>query len=445
MTKYVIIGGEAAGMSAAMQIVRNDSDAEITTLEAGGIYSYAQCGLPYVIGGAVEKTDHLIARDVETFRDRYGIDARTYHTVTNVDAKAKEVHGTCGDEQTPFTVSYDRLLIASGVRPRIPNWPGTELTGVHKVKTIPDIHEITDDLSGVTDAAVIGGGYVGLEMAENLREIGVNVHMIERNNRLAKMFDEDMSAHIHEEAKAHGIGLRLNEQVESLTDDGSGRVQSVQTNQGEVPAQLVIVATGAVPNTEFLEGTGVTMTDRGAVRVNAYMETNVDGIYAAGDCATQYHRIKEKDDHIPLGTHANKQGRIAGLNMIGSPATFKGIVGTAILRFHNLTLARTGLSEAEARQLNFPFETVVNKSTDIAGYFEDSHPLHVKLVYHSGNGMLLGGQVIGEKGADKRIDVLATALFHRMDIDDLKDLDLAYAPPFNGVWDPIQQTARRRK
>ncbi|WP_240376185.1 CoA-disulfide reductase [Bacillus piscicola] len=440
---FVIIGGDAAGMSAAMQIVRSDIEATVTTLEMGNFYSYAQCGLPYIIGGAVKNTESLIAREVSTFREKYGIDARVFHQVTAVDTGEKKVIGTNLERDEPFEIHYDKLLIATGGSPVIPNWPGRNREGVHALKTIPDIEKITADLKRVNDVTIIGGGYIGLELAENLVESGRHVRMIERNNRIAKMFDEDMTDLIHEEAQKNGVELCLEESVQSL--NGGTRVETVVTDNHFYDTDMVLVATGIKPNTDFLENTGIIRQNNGAIQVNRYMETNVQDVYAAGDCATQYHRIKEKDDYIPLGTHANKQGRAAGLNMAGKPKAFQGMVGTSILRFFDLTLAKTGLSEQEASAMRFPYKTVTHNGSNIAGYFENKKNLRMKIVYRTDTNVVIGGQVIGEEGADKRIDVLATALFHRMTIDDFEDLDLSYAPPFNSVWDPLQQTIRRAK
>ncbi|MGY4688402.1 FAD-dependent oxidoreductase [Salibacterium sp. K-3] len=439
--KFVIIGGDAAGMSAAMQIIRNVEDAEVTTLEAGGIYSYAQCGLPYIIGGEVESTENLIARDVETFREKYGIDARVYHHVETVDTEKQVVSGKDLNNGTPFEMPYDKLLVATGGAPVLPDWPGRNLKGVHTLKTIPDIESITGDLDNVRDVTIIGGGYIGLELAENLVETGRDVRIIERNNRIAKMFDPDMTPLIHEEAGKHGVELCLEESVTTL--EGEERVEAVRTSSNRYETDLVIVTAGIRPNTECLKHTGIHLWDNGAVQVDAYMQTNVNNVYAAGDCAVQYHRMKEKNDYVPLGTHANKQGRAAGKNMAGIPKAFQGIVGTSILRFFDLTLAKTGLNETEARAMQFPYDTVTHRASDKAGYFEGKKPLHLKLLYRTDTEEVIGGQVIGESGAAKRIDVLAATLFHRMTLDEYEDLDLSYAPPYNGVWDPIQQTVRR--
>lgn len=440
--KILIIGGDAAGMSAAMQMVRNSSGHEITVLEKGGVYSYGQCGLPYVISGKIESTDELIARTPSTFKEKYGIGARVFHEVQKVDVENKMVSGINHSDGETFSLLYDRLLIATGVSSVVPEWEGVTLPGIFSLKTIPDAKAIMDYLKrDIHNVTVIGGGYIGLEMAESFAELGKKVTIIERNEQLAKIFDTDMSELIHEEAVKQNIVLKMSESVEAFS--GSDHVKSVKTDKGEYETDLVLVAVGVKPNTSFLEGTGIKTIGNGAIQVNAYMQTSVEDIYAAGDCATQYHRVKEKDDHVPLGTHANKQGQIAGLNMVDVHKTFKGIVGTSIIKFFDLTLGRTGLSEKEANMLNIPCGSVTITATDIAGYYPDDKKMKLKLVYHKETHKVLGGQIIGENGVDKRIDVLATAIFHSMTTEELLDLDLAYAPPYNGVWDPIQQAARR--
>jgi NADPH-dependent 2,4-dienoyl-CoA reductase/sulfur reductase-like enzyme len=440
--KILIIGGDAAGMSAAMQMVRNSSGHEITVLEKGGVYSYGQCGLPYVISGKIESTDQLIARTPSTFKEKYGIDARVFHEVQKVDVENKMVSGINHSNGGAFSLPYDRLLIATGVGSVVPEWEGVTLPGIFSLKTIPDAKAIMDYLEkDIHNVTVIGGGYIGLEMAESFAELGKKVTIIERNEQLAKIFDPDMAELIHEEAVKQNIVLNMGESVEAF--GGSNHVESVKTDKGEYETDLVLVAVGVRPNTSFLEGTGIKTIGNGAIQVNAYMQTSMEDIYAAGDCATQYHRVKEKDDHVPLGTHANKQGQIAGLNMVDVHKTFKGIVGTSIIKFFDLTLGRTGLSEKEAKIMNIPYGSVTITASDIAGYYPDGKKMKLKLVYHKESHKVLGGQIIGENGVDKRIDVLATAIFNSMTTEELLDLDLAYAPPYNGVWDPIQQAARR--
>ena len=440
--EYVIIGGVAAGMSAAMEIIRTDKNARITVLEQGEIYSYGQCGLPYVISGTVSSVDDVIARSVETFRDKYGIDARINTKVTRLNVDDQLITGLNTNTNETFEIKYDRLLIASGSSPILPNWRGSQLKGIHTLKTIKSTQDILNDLDkNVQKVTVVGGGYIGLEAAENFAALGKEVTLIQRGPQLTNIFDEDMAELVHHEAKKQGIHLILNEAVKGF--EGERRVQTVKTDKQNYETDFVLVGIGIVPNTEFLKSTGIYLNKKGAIYVNSFQETNVKNIYAAGDCATDFHRVKQVNDYIPLGTTANKQGRIAGANMAGQAMTFKGIVGTSIIKFFDLTLGRTGLTEAEAKLLKMPYKVQTTKANTIAGYYPGGETLTIKLIYHEKTHQLLGGQIIGKEGVDKRIDVLATALFNMMTIQELVDLDLAYAPPYNGVWDPIQQMARK--
>lgn len=438
---YVIIGGDAAGMSAAMEIVRQDSTAKITTLEKGHIYSYGQCGLPYVVGKHVPSSTDVIARSVEMFRSKYGIDAKTGYEVTSVDPLTKTVSGNILHTRDLFSLKYDRLLIATGASPVIPDWEGKDLAGIHTIKTIPNTEAIIADLEQVNHVTIIGGGYIGLEMAENFVGIGKKVRIIQRSNQLANIFDEDMSGVVHQEAIKQQVEVILNEEVQSFS--GNHRVNTVITDKRSYHTDLVLIAAGIKPTTDFLKDTGIRTIPNGAIIVNRHLETSISDIYAAGDCATHYNRVKQKDDYVPLGTTANKQGRLAGFNMMGQKREFKGIVGTSIMKFFDLSLGKTGLSEKEAEQLGISYETHLQQVNDIAGYYPGREEMQIKLIYRKDNQLLLGGQIIGGNGVDKRIDVLATALFHQMSISDLLDLDLAYSPPFNGVWDPLQQLAKR--
>ena len=439
---YVIIGGVAAGMSATMEIIRTDDKAQVTVLERGEDYSYGQCGLPYVINGVVPSVDDVVARTAEEFRERYQIDARVKTTITSIDAEQQIVYGTDTEANREIQLNFDRLLIATGSDPVVPKWKGMELDGIHVLKTIPDTKGILNDLDeNIKHVTIVGGGYIGLEAAESFRSLGKEVTLIQRGKQIASIFDQDMAKLIQEKAKENGIQLVLGESVKEFT--GDGRVETVITDKQSRETDLVLLAIGVRPNTGFLKNSGLHMNKQGAIHVNTYMETNLKNIYAAGDCATQYHIVKQLDDHIPLGTTSNKQGRIAGANMAGNSLAFKGIVGTSIIKFFDLGLGRTGITEKEATKLNIPYEVLTRKANSQAGYYPGGETLHMKLLYHGKTNKLLGGQIIGKKGVDKRIDVLATALYSQMTIQELVNLDLAYAPPYNGVWDPLQQMARK--
>ncbi|MFC4736500.1 FAD-dependent oxidoreductase [Bacillus daqingensis] len=441
--KVVIIGGDAAGMSAAMQIVHKREDASITVLERGGIYSYGQCGLPYYLGGTVDEAEDLIARPVSFFRDK-GIDAKTYHEVTKVESDKQLVHAFDHESSSDVSFSYDVLLCASGGSPlRLPV-DGADLEGIHTLKTIPDAKAIKDDLEQTDQITIVGAGYIGLEVAENYVEQGKKVRLINRSDKLGSNFDETVSEALREEAEKHGIELHLHEDVTRFEGE-DGRVSRIVTTKGSYEADGVIVAVGISPNTSYLEGTGVHLHYSGAAIVDPYMRTNVANIYAAGDCATQYHRIKEQHDYVPLGTHANKQGRVAGANISGERKTFQGIVGTAIMRFFDLTAGRTGIGVSEAKETGYACSVKVIETHPYADYFPGANKMKLQLVKDDASGRLLGIQAVGTTGVDKRIDAASVMIYNNMTTTDIQHLDLSYAPPYNSTWDPVQKGVRAFK
>lgn len=444
MGKFVIVGGDAAGMSAAMQIVRNVEHAEVVVFEMGDTFSYAQCGLPYLLSGEVPSGEKLIARKEETFRDKFGIDTRSMHQVTSIDAVNKRVSFTnllTGDQgQTDF----DKLLIATGASSIVPNWEGVDLQGVFQLKTLQDANRIKQymEQNDVQSCVIIGGGYIGLEMAESLSTLGKAVTILDKSEQLALAWDPEISDIIKHHLEENGVAAKLGQTVLGMVGK-EGTVAGVRTETETLHADLVLVAIGVAPNSGLAKEAGIQLGVRNAIQVNERMETNIPGVYAAGDVAVHYHRIKQQDDYIPLGTTANKQGRIAGKNMSGDSIAFGGIVGSAVMKVFRLGAARTGLSTKEAIDLGMDVAAVTLQTKDHAGYYPNAAPLTVRLIMERTSKKLLGGQAIGPSGADKRIDVLAAALYNEMTIDQLLELDLSYAPPFNGVWDPIQQAARR--
>ncbi|MCR6108247.1 FAD-dependent oxidoreductase [Salipaludibacillus agaradhaerens] len=441
----VIIGGDAAGMSAAMQIVRAQPKWQITVLEKGAIYSYGQCGLPYYIGGIIKSHNELIIRAREVFQERYGIDARIYHEVTEINHKKQRVIGTYyeGNSAKNFSLPYDKLIVASGASPVMPPFTGKNLAGIHVLKTIPDAQKIIDELtSNVLNVTVIGAGYIGLEVTENLVASGRKVTLIDTADQIgSSLYESDISEKIKQEAIKNGVEVLLSTSVSGF--EGDGQVERVITNNGPLETDMVIVAAGIKPNTDFFTNTDIHLHQSGAIVVNPYMETTLPHVYAAGDCATHYHRLKQRDDYIPLGTHANKQGRIAGANVTGNRKAFKGVVGSAIVKFFDVTIGKTGLNEKEATELGIACCKLSYTTTTHASYYPGNNQLFIHMIKNRDTDVLLGVQAVGAIGVDKRIDVAATALYHEMTTEDLENLDLSYAPPFNSPWDPIQQGARR--
>lgn len=441
--KYVIIGGDAAGMSAAMEIYRHDEEAQITTLDKGQHYSYGQCGLPYVLDGRVPNAEDVVHKTAAQFNEKYGIDARVGYCVTKVDCVARVVYGYKTDTNEPFEEAYDRLLIATGAEPKkVLDDEAYTLEGIYYFKTIPQTNVVKKKMKDAAHVTIIGGGYIGLELAETFTNAGKKVRMILRGKQVASFLEYSFAEKIHAELAAKGVEVIFNETL--LGYEGDERVTAVRTDHASYPTDMVVEAIGVQPNTEFLEDSGIYTLKNGAILVNPHLETSMQYVYAAGDCASHYHNVKSKNDYIPLGTTANKQGRLAGLNMAGIPDEFRGIVGTSILQCFDLQIAKTGLNELEAQQAGYQYETYTHEASNQASYYPHGENLTIKIIWRKRTQELLGMQIIGKKGVDKRIDVFATALQQRMTLRDLLDLDLSYAPPFNSVWDPIQQLAKRQ-
>lgn len=439
--RVVIIGGVAAGMSAAMEIVRHDKDAEIITLEKGFIYSYGQCGLPYVIDGRIAEAADLIARSPEQFQKKYGIDARVGHEVDYIDYDNQLITGYNVATNERFELTYDKLLIATGAAPVLPAIEGVKLKGIQTFKTIPETEALLQELPHVKHVTIVGGGYIGLEVAEALKLAGFEVTIVQRGERLAKNFDAAISHILHDVAIENGVDVLLNEEV--IRFEGTDRVERVVTSERTITTDLVVVAIGVQPSVEFARHQKLHMLPNGAILTNEQMETSIPNVYAAGDCAAQYHRLFGKHIHLPLGTTANKQGRVAGLSIAGFDARFKGIVGTSIFQFFNAQIGGTGWNEATLKESPLSYESYTLEGNHIASYYPGKKRICTTLYYDTFSRQLLGAQFMGEAGVDKRVDVIATALYAELTIDQLLDLDLAYAPPFNGAWDPVQQVARR--
>ncbi|THF88712.1 NADH oxidase [Deinococcus sp. KSM4-11] len=441
--RIVIVGGVAAGMSAASRAQRFNQRADIVVLDRGDWVSYGACGLPYVLGGDVDGFESLVARTPEQMRAR-GIGVRLRSEVTGIDAKAATLTVLDRDAGHTVTEPYDRLLLATGVSAVVPDWAKTELSGVHVLKDIPDGQAIEASLKGARRACIIGAGYIGLELAENLRARGLSVVLLEKGPEVAgRILDVGYQRRIRQEIEEHEVDVRCATTVTGLTGKG-GRVTGVQTDSGLVRADVVIVAVGVKPSTALAKAAGARIGKTGAVAVNARQETSVDGIYAAGDNTEATHRVTRRRVHIPLGLTANRMGRVAGVNMAGGDATFPGILGTGIFKTFSLGVARTGLTQADADTLGLKAHSVDVSSTDHAGYYADARPVHVRLTAERGTGRLLGTQIVAHNHLSaKRVDVVAALLQQRATVQDLFDCDLAYAPPFSSVWDVLLVAADR--
>ncbi len=441
--RIVIVGGVAAGMSAASRAVRHNPAADVVVFERGGYISYGACGLPYVLGGDVDSFDDLIARTPDQMRAR-GISVRLRHEVTGVDASGGTVTVVDRDSGRSAVEPYDKLLIATGVSAVRPDWAKTDLGGLHVLRDIPDGQAIEASLQTASRAVIIGGGYIGLEMAETLVCRGLSVVIVEQAPDVAgRMLDREYQRRVRAELESNGVEVRCGTTVESLTGK-DGHVTGVQTTEGLIRGDLVIVAVGVRPNTGLARAAGARIGKTGAVAVNVRQETSVPGVYSAGDNTESTHRVTRRKVHIPLGLTANRMGRVAGVNMAGGDATFPGVVGSGIFKTFALGVARTGLTQTEADALGLDAMSVDVSSTDHAGYYATAKPIHVRLTAERSTGRLLGTQLVCQNHESvKRVDVVAALLHGRGRVQDLFETDLSYAPPFSGVWDVLLVAANR--
>lgn len=423
-----------------MQARRRQPYLEIVTLERGAWTSYAACGIPYLVAGDVASLDDLVARSPQEFRDKHRIDVRLHHEVVGIDATARTVEVRDIAHQRTITMGYDQLHVATGARPTRPNLPGIGLEHVKGVQTLDDAKALLDHarVARCQSVVVVGGGYIGLEMAEAFIRWGAQVTLLEGADQLMSTLDADMAERLVPPMRAMGIDVRLGTPVAGFEP---GRV--LLPGGDVLPADLVILGLGVTPNGELAAAAGAEAGPRGALVVDRRQRTSLDGVYAAGDCCASRHLVSGGLVHVALGTVANKQGRVAGINIGGGYATFPGVVGTAITKVCDLEVARTGLTEREAAADGFEAVAASIDATTIAGYMPDAQPITVKLVAERSTGRLLGGQIVGRAGSAKRIDTVATALHAGMSVGQIIDLDLAYAPPFSGVWDPVHIAARQ--
>jgi NADPH-dependent 2,4-dienoyl-CoA reductase/sulfur reductase-like enzyme len=445
--RLVVVGGDAAGMSAASQArrLRGADDLEILAFERGRFTSYAACGIPYWIAGHLDDRDRLISRHPETFREEHDIDVRTRHEVVkfDVDARTVTVLDLEGDREEQH--GYDQLLLATGATPLRPSLPNIDAPGVLGVQTLEHGQQVLDVLADrrPSRAVVVGGGYIGLEMAEAMKLRGIHVSLVERAEHPMAKLDAELGAAVAEAMLGMDIDLRLDTEVTGIEVGDDGWARAVTTSQGTIDADLVILGMGTRPLVDVAETAGVPIGPSGGIVTDRRQHTPVDGVWAAGDCAETFHRVSKRPVSIALGTIANKQGRVAGLNLGGSYGAFPGVLGTAVTKVCEVEIARTGLGTGPATDAGFE---VVSASIDArtrAHYYPGASPITVKLIAERGTGRLLGGQIVGQEGAAKRIDVIATALWNDMTVGDLLNVDLAYAPPFSPVWDPVLIAARK--
>lgn len=442
--KIIIIGGDAAGMSAATKLKRIDPGAGVTVYEKGDYISYAACGLPYyAVDGDIMK-DSLIQMTKAKF-ESLGIRPVLFHEVLKVMPFEKKVLVKNLLTGEHFEDTFDKLLIATGAYSFIPPVPGVELTGVQNLKTINDGEALKKALNDgkAENITIIGGGYIGVEAAENLITAGKRVRIIQRPDRLLRNFEPEISALAQKELERLGVEIKTKETLVLI--EGKTSAERVITDKGSYDTDLVLLAIGVRPATGFLKDSGIQLAENGAVIVDRKMLTNIEDIYAAGDCAEVYHMQKKKNAYLPLATNANKCGRIVGENLAGHKVEFGGTLGSAAVKVGELEIARTGLSKQEAESMGFDCKTAIAETFDLPSYYPGSVPIQIKVIYESGSRRILGAQGAGKEGVVLRIDVFAAAIANNMTAGELGMLDLCYAPPFATPWDAVNIAANAAK
>ena len=436
--KVVIVGGVAGGATAAARIRRLDEQAQIVVFERSGYISYANCGLPYYVGGVIADPAELTLQTPESFFARFRVIMKVRHEVTAIRPDRKSVSVRNLETGEAFEESYDKLILSPGARPTQPRLPGVGIDKVFTLRTVEDTFRIRayiDDCHPKS-AVLAGGGFISLELAENLRELGMEVTIVQRPKQLMNPFDADMASLLHNEMRRNGVKLALGHTVEGFVEKDNG-VDVLLEGEAPLHADLVVLAIGVTPDTGLAKEAGLELGIKGSIVVNDRMETSVSDIYAAGDAVQVRHYVTGEATLLSLAGPANKQGRIIADNICGGDSRYHGSQGSSVIKVFDLTAATTGINETNARKAGLEVDTVILSPMSHAGYYPGGKLMTMKVIFEKGNGRLLGAQIIGYEGVDKRIDVLATAIHARLRADQLKDLDLAYAPPYSSAKDPV--------
>ena len=436
--KVVIVGGVAGGATAAARIRRLDEQAEIVVFERSGYISYANCGLPYYIGGVITDPEELTLQTPESFFSRFRVNMKIRHDVTAIHPDRKTVSVIDLETGVKFEESYDKLLLSPGAKPTQPRLPGVGIGKLFTLRTVEDSFRIKDYINknNPKSAVLAGGGFISLELAENLRELGMEVTIVQRPKQLMNPFDPDMAAFIHGEVRKHGVKLALGHTVEGF-EEKDGGVDVLLEDKAPLHADMVVLAIGVSPDTGLAKDAGLELGIRGSIVVNDRMETSVPDIYAVGDAVQVKHFVTGQDALIALAGPANKQGRIAADNICGGNSRYSGSQGSSVVKVFDITAAATGVNETNARKAGLDVEAVVLSPMSHAGYYPGGKVMTMKVVFEKETFRLLGAQIVGYEGIDKRIDVLATAIRAGLKATELKELELAYAPPYSSAKDPV--------
>lgn len=436
--KVVIIGGVAGGATAAARIRRLDETVQIVVFERSGYISYANCGLPYYIGGAITDPEELTLQTPESFFTRFRVDMKVHHEVTAIHPERKTVSVKNLETNEVFEENYDKLILSPGAKPARPRLPGAEIDKLFTLRTVEDTFRIKDYIAEhhPKSALLAGGGFIGLEMAENLRHLGMDVTIVQRPKQLMNPFDADMASFIHNQMRRHGVKLALGYTVEGFTENDNG-VEVLLKDAAPFHADMVVLAIGVTPDTHLAKEAGLELGIRGSIVVNDRMETSVPDIYAAGDAVQVKHFVTGEDALLSLAGPANKQGRIIADNICGGDSRYSGSQGSSVIKIFDMTAAATGINETNARKAGLDVDTVVLFPMSHAAYYPGGKLMVMKVVFEKETYRLLGAQIVGYEGVDKRIDVLATAIHAGLKATQLKNLDLAYAPPYSSAKDPV--------
>ncbi|MCI7740664.1 MAG: FAD-dependent oxidoreductase [Lachnospiraceae bacterium] len=436
--KVVIVGGVAGGATAAARIRRLDEQAEIFVFERSGYISYANCGLPYYIGGVIENPQQLTLQTPESFFSRFRVHMKVHHEVTAIHPERKTVSVKKLESGEIFEESYDKLLLSPGAKPTQPRLPGVGIDKLFTLRTVEDTFRIKEYINNnhPKSAVLAGGGFISLELAENLRELGMDVTIVQRPKQLMNPFDSDMASFIHSEMRRHGIKLALGHTVEGFVEKEDG-VEVLLKEEPSLCADMVVLAIGVTPDTYLAGEAGLELGIKGSILVNDRMETSIPDIYAVGDAVQVKHYVTGQEALISLAGPANRQGRIAADNICGGDSRYPGSQGSSVIKVFDMMAASTGLNETNAKKAGLDVDKVILSPMSHAGYYPGGRLMTMKVVFEKETYRLLGSQIVGYEGVDKRIDVLATAIHTGMKATELKDLDLAYAPPYSSAKDPV--------
>ena len=439
--KVIIVGGVAGGATAAARLRRLNEDAEILVFERSGFVSYANCGLPYYIGGVITDPEELTLQTPESFFERFRINVKVRHEVVKINPEAHTVVVRNLETGEEWEEAYDKLLLSPGAHPVVPDMPGTDLEGVFSLRTVEDTFRIYDFIKKnrpqVKKAVISGGGFIGLEVAENLTEQGIEVTVVQKPMQVMNPFDSEMASFVHAKLRRKGVNLVLGDSVEALEDAGNGKLVAVLNSGGSLEADMAIIAIGVMPENKLAKDAGLELGIKGSIVVNDKMETSAEDVYAVGDAVQVKHYITGSDAVISLAGPANRQGRVAADNICGLDSSYPGSQGSSVIKIFDMTIASTGINEKQAIAEGLNYDKVYLAPGNHAGYYPGGRLMTMKVLFEKETYKLLGAQIVGYDGVDKRIDVLATSMYAGIPGYKLKELDLAYAPPYSSAKDPV--------